>query len=333
MRLRRLLLGLLLVAVPVLVLLAAGVVTAGRLFAPPGLVWVRVVSLAPYATVGYLLALVLLLVARGRRTGRLRTATGLLAVLALVGLVLHAAWVAAPYVEARAAPRTGSPVTVLTVNLRIGAADTGQVVRLAVRERVDVLVLEEVTPAARAGLHRAGVDRLFAHRAGNTDPGSRGTLVFSRAPLSHVRRLGQGVTGCFAMDVALRAGRVHLVAAHPRAPIVSYADWRSDQRLLLRSAAALHGPTLVVGDLNATLDHPELRALLRAGYVDAASQAGVRWQPTWPSEGLVPVLGVPLPPLFAIDHVLLRGGPRAVGSRTVGVTGTDHRGLLVRISA
>jgi endonuclease/exonuclease/phosphatase (EEP) superfamily protein YafD len=221
---------------------------------------------------------------------------------------------------------------VLSVNLRIGGADTAQVVRLAVAEHVDLLVLEEVTPSARAGLHRAGVDRLFPHRAGRTDPGSRGTLVFSRAPLSHVRRLGPGVTGCFAMDVALRTGRVHLVAAHPRAPIASYADWRADQRLLRRSAQALRGPALVVGDLNATLDHPDLHALLRAGYVDAASQARARWQPTWPSGDRLPVLGLPVPPLFAIDHVLLRGGPRAVDTRTVEVSGTDHRGLLVTLT-
>jgi endonuclease/exonuclease/phosphatase (EEP) superfamily protein YafD len=332
MRLRRLLLGVLLGVLPVLLLAGSATVTAGRVLDPPGLPWVRIVSFSPYATLGYLVALLLLAVTWARGTRRTRTAARALAVVALVGTVLHAAWVAGPYVGGLAPPATPARVHLLSVNLRIGGADTAQVVDIARRQDVGLLVLEEVTPAAVRGLERAGVGRLFRHRAGDTDTGSRGTLVLSRTPLTRVRRLGAPATGSYVMDVSLPGGRVHLVAAHPRAPIESYAGWDADQRLLRRTADGLSGPSMVVGDLNATLDHPELRGLLGDGYVDAASRARVQWQPTWPSSGLVGVLGVPVPPLFAIDHVLLRGGPRAVATRAVAVDRTDHRGLLVTLA-
>ena len=40
---------------------------------------------------------------------------------------------------------------------------------------------------------------------------------------------------------------------------------------------------ILAGDFNATLDHPELRAVLDRGYVDAADAASGGLKPTWPA--------------------------------------------------
>ena len=99
-----------------------------------------------------------------------------------------------------------------------------------------------------------------------------------------------------------------------------------------RSAGGLAGPTVVAGDLNATMDHAPMRELVGRGFRDAATEARSRWQPTWPSAGMVSRFGVTVPPLLAIDHVLVDEGLRAVATRSYPVPGTDHRALVATLS-
>ena len=203
-------------------------------------------------------------------------------------------------------------------------------------QRIDVLVLEEVTPQALSGLKQAGIGDLLPHRAGRPAPGPSGTMVFSRTALSDVRPLHTGFAS-YAMDVRLPrltkapGGRVHLLAVHPRPPMGPATRWQADQMVVRHAARDLRGPTMLVGDLNATMDHLPLRELVGRGYDDAATQAMSRWQPTWPSAGVVTEVGFPVPSLLAIDHVLLANGPRAVRTESVTVGSTDHRALVVAV--
>jgi endonuclease/exonuclease/phosphatase (EEP) superfamily protein YafD len=152
-------------------------------------------------------------------------------------------------------------------------------------------------------------------------------MVFSRSPLGEKQRLDAGY-GTYVLDVALPTGPVHLLAAHPQAPKGSVDVWLADQEVIRATADRLSGPTIIVGDLNATMDHASLRGLVADGFQDAATQARSGWQPTWPSAGQVSRFGVSAPPLVAIDHVLVRGGLRAVRTTTHEVDGTDHRALV-----
>ena len=74
------------------------------------------------------------------------------------------------------------------------------------------------------------------------------------------------------------------------------------------------------------------RALLRAGTADAAERLNTGWQPTWPANGEFHLLGLPVPTLVQIDHVLV--GPRlaALGVRIVWLDGTDHHGVLAELA-
>jgi endonuclease/exonuclease/phosphatase (EEP) superfamily protein YafD len=139
------------------------------------------------------------------------------------------------------------------------------------------------------------------------------------------------------MDVRLQGeggaagGELHLLAVHPSPPVDSVAAWQDDQRVIRRAALSRPGPTMVVGDLNATMDHAPLRALVRRGYEDAATAANSGFQPTWPASGVVSRLGVPVPSLLAIDHVLVTGGLRAVRTESFEIKGTDHRALVATL--
>jgi endonuclease/exonuclease/phosphatase (EEP) superfamily protein YafD len=334
MKVRWLLLGLFVT----LALVPAGLVTAARILDLPGGLWVRLVAFTPLAGGLYLLALVLLLVASWRGSGFWRGAVRLLAALSFLGVVVHAVWASGPFVGTPADDSAArrAPVHVMTANLMLGQADTAQVVRLALTQHVDVLVLQEVTPLALSGLRQAGVGQVFAHHAGKPASGPRGTMVFSRTRLSGVRRLATGYAGK-ALDVRLpplthaRGGRVHLLALHPRPPLGRATQWHADQMVVQRAARSQSGPTLLAGDFNATMDHTPLRELVGRGFADAATEATSRWQPTWPSAGVVTLLTLPVPSLLAIDHVFLRHGPRAVHTESFTLAGTDHRALVVAV--
>lgn len=329
MKLRWIALGLLVT----LLLVPAGLLTAARLLDLPGGAWVRLVAFTPYALVLYAAAVLLLLLGWWRGHGFWRGTARLLVVVSLLGVALHAFWASGPYVAGPSAQAsTKGRLHVLTSNLRFGEADTSQVVEVALANDVDVLVLEEVTPQALARLEGAGLGRAFTHRAGRTAQGPAGTMVFSRYRLTKVTRLDTAF-GSYAMDLRAPGGRVHLLAVHPRPPIGDVTGWRTDQGVVRHAARApTAGRTMIVGDLNATMDHVPMRRLAGSGYEDAATQSNAQWQPTWPAAGEVSRFGVSVPSMVTIDHVLLGSGLLAVRTDSVTVDGTDHRALVAVVA-
>lgn len=263
----------------------------------------------------------------GRATRRARVGAGLLAGLAVAGLVLHAVWFADRVSGANPPPAAGAGrIVVLQANVLLGEADGVELVRTAAEEDVDLLVVEEVTGPVLERMDAAGLAELLPHRIGeprDTDPG--GTMVFSRAGLGPAQRIGTGYDG-WRVDV----DGLTLVAVHPDFPL-DPAAWRADHAAILRAARASDAD-LVVGDFNATPDHRPMRALAAAGWRSAAELADEGWQPTWPDDGRRRLLGLPVPPLLQIDHVLV--GPRlaALGTHTVDLHGSDHRGLVATVA-
>lgn len=99
--------------------------------------------------------------------------------------------------------------------------------------------------------------------------------------------------------------------------------WADGLAALPRGGDRLH---VLAGDFNATLDHPPMRALLGAGYRDAADVTGRGLTPTWPQQGWEPVPGVTL------DHVLADSA-MAVGAFGVyALPGTDHRPVFAELT-
>jgi endonuclease/exonuclease/phosphatase (EEP) superfamily protein YafD len=312
----------------ILLLLPAMLLTGARALDPQGGGWVRLVSFTPYAVVLYGAALLLLLPMWLRARGARRVTARALSVVAAVCLLTHAFWASGPFLGTSRAAAAGEPaVRLMTANLRLGQADTSRVVQVALRNRVDVLVLQEVTSQARRSLARAGLRKAYPHVAGKAAPGTDGTMVFSRHPLRRVSRLDTGF-GSYRMSVRLPGGAVQLLAVHPRPPIGDARDWWLDHRAIRAAARSLHGPAVIAGDLNATMDHAPMRELVGRGYDDAATSATSQWQPTWPAAGQVSRFGVALPSLLPIDHVLVRGGPVALRTESVTIEGSDHRALV-----
>jgi endonuclease/exonuclease/phosphatase (EEP) superfamily protein YafD len=316
-----------------LVVLAGSVVlTLSRLLDSESELWVLAASFVPWALVGYLVALVLFALLQWRRPwAKVRIA--LLAALGVcvVGIGLHAWWLAPSFVGDHA---TGKPnVTVLEFNMLKGHADPADTAALLRRQRPDLLVLTEVTPEALAAIEdkgSVGPGSPLPHLAGRALLGASGVVVASRFPLSVERTLAMTHPGYV---VRVQAPEPYdVLAAHTAQPAIDIDAWRADHATLVREERRMAGPHLVVGDLNATVDHPSLRAMIGDGMADAAQSANSGWQPTWPSPEKVHVKGIPTPfGLFAIDHVLMSPDFSAVSTSTSVVRDSDHLALIARL--
>ena len=306
----------------VLALVPAVVATVLRLVGPTDDTWALVVSFVPYGQLGYPLALVLLLLAMIR--ARHRRALGVLSVLVVGLITLHLTWVV-PFFVPDGRPVVGPTFTLMTQNVYRGEVDVDQLT--ASITDVDVVVLNETTPAFLRALQTPAWDRAFPYAIGDDSGAPADTSVFSRFPLSQSTPFGHSDFTQWVTTVSV-PGRapVRLIAAHPCNPYCGRGLFASDHALLEGTVRAnLGAPLVVAGDLNAIDDHAPLVRLRRDGMRSATDLVGAGWVPTWPANRS-------FPPLFPIDHVLVDDQLTATTLRTVHPSGTDHLGLVVTLA-
>lgn len=222
-------------------------------------------------------------------------------------------------------PAPGRRLTIMTVNLFHGRADTQAISRHVRTHGVDVLALTEIGNGARHKLRAEGIFRQLPYVVPSTPTGGT-TVIRSRLRLTAVAGPPGLTTAALRNQAAtLRLGRaLTLSAVHlfpPTPPQVRL--WRSGQADLTEWAQSTPGPLIIAGDFNASFDHPGMRQLLAAGLRDAHEVAGQGRPPTWPN-------GRRLPPFVSLDHVLVRDlGVASVSD--ISLPGTDHDAILVKL--
>jgi endonuclease/exonuclease/phosphatase family metal-dependent hydrolase len=219
-------------------------------------------------------------------------------------------------------PSHGTGLTVMTINMFVGAADPATIVRLVRDHDVAVLAVQEFSPAARAGLSAAGLDALLPYAALADEVGTTGSGLYSRFPItkSYSQRSGGGNMQVYATIQPPGTAALDVVSAHPLAPYSTsvLGLWRGD-------LAAEPKADILLGDFNSTLDHTPVRQLIARGYRDAADATGKGLLGTWG-----PYAGKPVPPV-TLDHVL---ADKRIGIRDVqvhGVKGSDHRSVIATL--
>lgn len=222
----------------------------------------------------------------------------------------------------------GTTIRVVSANLRLGSADVAALIRLAERH-ADILAVQELTPALA---HRisAGIDGAFPYRALSDQKGPVGVGIWSRYPMWRGRDYDDFWLGLLTVGIRLPQVETEatVIATHISAPGPHpLKNWRDDMarlgKILREIGASSDGPVVLAGDLNATPDVLEFRRLLRDGYHDSAAQAGAGLTRTYPA-------GIALPPVLALDHILVRGGI-ATKVHTLPIAGSDHRALIAEI--
>jgi endonuclease/exonuclease/phosphatase (EEP) superfamily protein YafD len=189
-----------------------------------------------------------------------------------------------------------------------------------------VLAVAELTPRALARLRGGGVERLLpaAHvlPAGPGKPAAASGAVWSRRPIT----ARSAAAGSFEQPTArleTAGAAVEVTAVHTKPPALSPAQvraWTADlARLPTPDRDVLR---VLAGDFNATPDHAALRAVVSAGYVDAAAAVGRGRAWTWQPLRL-------RRPRLTLDHVLVDPRIRVVGVEFVRLRGSDHRSVVV----
>lgn len=257
----------------------------------------------------------------------------LLAILAAGGMAVHLVW-AAPYLTGRgqsaASPSaeslTAESLTVMTINVRYGTADMAALVAAVESADPDVVVLVEITTDSREALRALEWDEMFPNHVGEPAPAwdSSGTMVFSTFPLE-LLGTAQSIQQQHTIRVEGPAGPLVMMAVHPINPWVDFDHWATELEDIRVEAEAHTGePLIALGDFNAVREHLPMRRLLDAGLTEAAEQAGAGWLRTFPADRVIP-------PLIAIDHVLVNRHLRVVSVTTFSVAGSDHLGLVASI--
>lgn len=292
----------------------------GHYHQPGSLYTLALTAFSPYFGLAAVVAAVLF--------GLARTTAGWLGLAAACLVVVWFAAIQVPNYVAESAPSRGVDVVIMTSNLEIGGADASSVVAAVRSHHVDALMLEELTPAALARLHRAGLDNLLPHSLTSPMSGGSGTGLWSRTPLTApVKNYAFGFS--FVTARTRFHGRpVTLAAMHVFGPSPSaqFPRWHADMQRYPAFLGALPGRTAVIGgDFNATTDDAQFRHILAQGYADAGQQSGAGYTPTWPADRW-------FPPLLTIDHVLTRDAvARSVDS--IEIPGSDHRALVAHVRA
>ncbi len=241
-------------------------------------------------------------------------------------VVVVAVWTQVPLYYGRTGDEDGRLVRVMQANLLFDGADP-EAVADQVRERdIELLTVNELTPAAIGALGRAGLDRLLPYRYLSPARTAAGTGIWSRYPLSDtVEYDGYVLNQLSATATIPDAGPVSVFAFHPVPPVYDIGVWADElsrlQAILENSPA--DRPAIAGGDFNATYDHAQFRAMLSGRFDDAVVQAGAGHLVTYPTDKR-------WPPLVGIDHILIAGG-RAVAVETLDLPGADHRALTASI--
>lgn len=250
-------------------------------------------------------------------------AAGVLAVCAVAGALV------VPRVLVSPPPSGPGPtMTVLAFNVDQGEADVAALAAAIRAARPDVVVLPEAAEHYRALVAAAIPDLGYRSAVGAAVEADdvHGITVFTAPGLGPVagRVIDQGRFDPWLELTGGRLGAVRLAAVHVSAPVPGkIVSWPRELAQLQTWCGPGSGPALVVGDLNATLDHREFRGGT-AGCQDAGAVTGQGLTATWNAAS---------PRWFGaqIDHVLTGGGPAPVGLRILDLPGSDHRALLARV--
>ena len=206
----------------------------------------------------------------------------------------------------------------------------------------DVIALQELRHEFIAGLVEA-IGKRYPYQAFEPHERFSGSGILSRFPFELYEPLKLSEGGHICQRARIRASDrlISLYSLHLQTPLemkprpgqvpnfwlLPRPENRRDQEIekLLAMVSSVEEPLLVVGDFNAaawTRPYRRLALCLRDSFVEAGRGFGH----TWPQPGIL--RGLPLPALIRIDYIWYRGGLAPANVRTVGLPGSDHRGLL-----
>jgi endonuclease/exonuclease/phosphatase (EEP) superfamily protein YafD len=265
--------------------------------------------------VGLIMCAVVAAFARWRKTA---VAIGLLAVVNLALVV--------PLYFGPSRPESGE-LRILSFNVLASNRRFAEVVDFIRASDADVVVLHEVTRRWEEAIEEAA-ESFDDWPYEVTEARARGDLFGSLVLVESgavVESFGFALTDPRAIEIHLPDGVV-LLAIHPLSPSSEFRAEQNDRQLLFATdwAAGQDGPTVVVGDFNATPWSYPFRRLMASTDL-SNSLRGFGLDLSYPANGN-PLLRIP------IDHLLFSDGLAVVDRRLGPAMGSDHFPLTVDLA-
>jgi endonuclease/exonuclease/phosphatase (EEP) superfamily protein YafD len=245
-------------------------------------------------------------------------ATSLLAVVNLLLIV--------PLFLGPSRPASGE-LRVLSFNILGSNRHFGEVIDFIRASEADVVVLHEVTRRWEDAIEEASA--AFADWEYEVTEARGGGDLFGSLVLAPtgtvVESFGFGVTDPRSIEILLPDG-VAMLAVHPLSPSSEFRAEQNDRQLQFAAdwAADQEGPTIVVGDFNATPWSYAFRRLISSTDL-ANSERGFGLELSYPADAH-PLLRVP------IDHLLYSDELAVVDRRLGPALGSDHFPLTVDLA-
>ena len=233
------------------------------------------------------------------------------------------------------ADRTGQPssdhgLSVMTLNCRFGRADPEEVVRCVRTYGVEVLALQEVKGKLLESLLDAGLNQHLPYLTQGTaspdDNGGYNAIFSAHQPVkASPSALDLPAAAVPLVEFQTNSGPIRVASVHPKSPQRGAKQWGMGIAALARLTHP-PVPTIVMGDCNATLQHPTFRAMLaKSGLHDASLHLKAGSHLTFPSASA-------LPSLIEIDHILTDGDLAPQSMHALRIPGSDHRALVARLT-
>ncbi|MFC5286817.1 endonuclease/exonuclease/phosphatase family protein [Actinokineospora guangxiensis] len=277
---------------------------------------VALLALTPYvAAFGLLVTLITL--AAGRR---------LLMVLALIATVSLGAILVPRSLGDGDPGGGGQRIRVMTANLLGGKADAEALLALARDSRVDILTMQELTPAAVTALDAAGMRTMFPYRVFRDEPGGSGSGIAATVPLRQIVLTEEFTLEQVTAVADLSGGAdVEIMSVHVLPGVLNSrarVTWERELGALPPPDPAGR-PRILAGDFNATADHAAFTRLIDRGYSDVGEMTGEGLRPTWSQP--------PFGPPVTIDHVLVDRRIQAASLAVYDLPGSDHNAVVTEL--
>lgn len=215
-------------------------------------------------------------------------------------------------------------VEVASVNLLFSNDRIADVAEQMDQLTADVIVFTEYTAQHQAALLASPLAERYPYRTDRAGRRGDGVAIWSAMPVEIAEHPGTNSTS-IAVTVSGPDGAIRVIAVHLPTPLDDFESWGHDLRIGAEIGRTANGPTLLVGDFNASYWHPDFRDVLDAGFVDAHTAAGAGVSTSWPTTW-------PIPPFVRLDHALTAGGLVATDVEDFSVPGSDHLGLVVTVA-
>jgi endonuclease/exonuclease/phosphatase (EEP) superfamily protein YafD len=245
----------------------------------------------------------------------------------------HLTWVlpdfrpATPYVPPYTATADPSPpIKIFYANVRGGSnLDMDSLLDEALREDPDVIVLVEVQPYWWRQMIEQNPLKAYPFGTDMLHRNAGDIGVFSRLPVRRMDPIRVENRTILSLDILCGTESLQLFALHSPRPMFQVNDdyfkfWQKVDQVV----AEQRGPSVVIGDFNATQHSRVYEQLESDGLRSAHEDRGLGYVTTWPNRQQ------PVPPI-RIDQAFLSPEVECLSIEEGAGSGSDHKSLILEL--